>query len=239
MSLVGAGDAADFALTANDGRLALTATAQDSVIGFVTVAGNTHADAAASLAPALKHVMQWERCLRLQNHRSAMDRSKVDFVYVERLDDGGEDTHDGTETVLAYTCRDGRWRKIQGRFRVRNRTEQTLFVVLAYFSEAYGIHILSNEPIAPGDTWMTVWGDGPTDHFYLEDGVDQSIERFKLIVATEKVDDFLLAQPPLTLGDEYGVTRATESVHAAAQDRAHERVVHQGLPHPRRATASA
>ena len=42
---------------------------------------------------------------------------------------------------------------------------------------------------------MTVWGDGPTDYFDLPDGVDASLERFKLIVATEKVDDFLLAQP--------------------------------------------
>ena len=53
---------------------------------------------------------------------------------------------------------------------------------------------------------------GPTDNFSLEDGVDQSVERFKLVVATEKVDDFLLAQPALTPGDEYGATRAVDSV---------------------------
>jgi hypothetical protein len=212
VSLVGARDAAGYALTARDGRLVLTAVGRDLEIGFVTVTGNAVVRAAASLAPALKHLMQWERGLKLQNHRTAMDSSEVDFVYVERLDGGGERAYDGTEAVLAYTCAGGRWRKIHGRLRVRNRTEQTLSLVLAYFSEAYGIHILSNEPIAPGDTWMTVWGDGPSDDFYLEDGVDQSVERFKLVVATEKVDDFLLAQPALTPGDEYGATRAVESV---------------------------
>ena len=67
------------------------------------------------------------------------------------------------------------------------------------------------------------------------DGVDESIERFKLVVATEKVDDFLLAQPALTLGDEYGATRAVESVQPPRKVVLHERVVHQGLPHPHRA----
>ena len=47
--------------------------------------------------------MQWERCLTLQNHRTAMDRSQVDLVYVERLADGGEREHDGAEAVLALT----------------------------------------------------------------------------------------------------------------------------------------
>ncbi len=116
------------------------------------------------------------------------------------------------EAVLALTSAGGRSRKIQGRFRVRNRTGQPLWVVLAYFSDAYGIYILSNESVPPGDAWTTVWGDGPTDTLDLEDGVDQSVERFKLVVATEKVDDFLLAQPALTPGDEYGATRAVDSV---------------------------
>ena len=95
---------------------------------------------------------------------------------------------------------------------MRNRTGQPLWVVLAYLSDAYGIYILSNESVPAGDAWTTVWGDGPTDTLDLEDGVDQSVERFKLVVATEKVDDFLLAQPALTPGDEYGATRAVDSV---------------------------
>ena len=74
VSLVGASDAAGYALTARDGRLVLTAAGQNQAIGFADAAGGTFARAAASLAPAVKQVMQWERCLRLQNHRTAMDR---------------------------------------------------------------------------------------------------------------------------------------------------------------------
>ena len=46
----------------------------------------------------------------------------------------------------------------------------------------------------------------------LEDDVDESTERFKLVVATEKVDDFLLMQPPLTMRSEYGGTKGLESI---------------------------
>jgi hypothetical protein len=211
VSLVGAGGAA-YALAIAGGRLTLTAVARDAGIGFVTLAGRPPAAAAASLAPAVTHVARWERRLALQNHRTAMDPSTVDLVYVERLAGGGEQTHSGPEATLSFAVAGGEWRRIHGRFRVRNRSGQALSMVLAYFSEAYGILVVGRETVAPGEAWLTLWGDGPDDFFVLPDGVEASVERFKLIVATEKVDDFLLAQDELTLGDEYGVSRATEAV---------------------------
>ena len=50
------------------------------------------------------------------------------------------------------------------------------------------------------------------DNFYLDDGVDESLERFKLIVSTENIDDFLIAQPVLTLGAGSGDTKGIESI---------------------------
>ena len=212
VSLVGASEAVRYALTASEGRLTLTALWRDVEIGFANAAGNTYADAAAALAPALKHVVQWERTLKLQNPRTAMDRSKVELAFVEQLNEGGERSYDGGEATLTFIRVNGQWRQIRGRFKVRNRTEQTVFTVLAYFSELYGIYILPTDPIPPGDNWVTVWGEGPDDRFLLEDSSNESTERFKLLVATEKVDDFLLMQPPLTLREEYGVTRGPESI---------------------------
>ena len=212
VSLVGASEAVRYALTASDGRLTLTALWRDVEIGFANAAGNTYADAAAALAPALKHVVQWERTLKLQNPRTAMDRSKVELAFVEQLNEGGERSYDGGEATLTFIRVNGQWRQITGRFKVRNRTEQTVFTVLAYFSELYGIYILPTDPIPPGDNWVTVWGEGPDDRFLLEDSSNESTERFKLLVATEKVDDFLLMQPPLTLREEYGVTRGPETI---------------------------
>ena len=207
-SLVGAGGSAAYALTMADARLTLRSVAGDVEIGFAELAGTTLAGAASSLAPAVHHVRQWERALALQNARTAIDRSQVDVVYLERLADGGERTHDGAQAHLTYARLGGQWRAIPGRLRVRNRTGQALFVLLVYFSDAFGIHVLGNAAIAPGEAWLTVWGDDPRDTFNLPEGVDQSLERFKLIVSSEKIDDFLLAQPELTLGDEYGATRA-------------------------------
>ena len=212
VSLVGARDAARYALAASEGRLILTALGRDVEIGFANATGNTYADAAAALTPALKHVVQWERTLKLQNPRTAMDRSKVELAFVEQLNEGGERSYDGGEATLTFIRVNGQWRQITGRFKVRNRTEQTVFTVLAYFSELYGIYILPTDPIPPGDNWVTVWGEGPDDRFLLEDSSNESTERFKLLVATEKVDDFLLMQPPLTLREEYGVTRGPESI---------------------------
>lgn len=213
VSLAGAGDAADYSLAVGDGRLTLSAPGRAQVIGFAPVEGSGFAAAAVSLAPAVAHVVRWQRGLALQNLRTALDRSALDVVYLEQLAGGGERTHDGLDTVLTYARGGGDWRRIRGRLRVRNRTGQPLFVVLAYFSDDYGVYLLPNDGIAPPDAWLTVWGDGPTDDFYLPDGVDQSLERFTLVVSTEKVDDFLLAQPALTLGERYGGDRATGTMH--------------------------
>lgn len=212
VSLVGARQGALYTLAAGGGRLTLTAAGRDLTIGSAAASDGGYAVAAGALAPAVAHVLRWERSAALQNHRSAMDTAQVDFVFVETLADGGERVHDGRETTVDYARAGGPWRAVPGRFKVRNRSGQTLSVLLAYFSETYGIHVLGNEPLASDNGWMTIWGGGPRDNFLLEDGVDASIERFKLFVATEKVDDFLLAQPPLTLGAEYGGTRAIESV---------------------------
>ena len=48
--------------------------------------------------------------------------------------------------------------------------------------------------------------------FFSRTPSNESTERFKLLVATEKVDDFLLTQPPLTMGEEYGATKGAESI---------------------------
>ena len=212
VSLVGASAVASYRLTAGDGRLTLTAAGRDQVIGFADVAGDAYAAAAAALAPAVRHVLQWQRTLDLQNPRTAIDRAKVDVVYLEQLAGGGERTHEEPSTELVFAKAGREWRPIRGRLRLHNGTDQPLFVVLAYFSDAYGILLLPNDGIAPADSWLTVWGDGPTDTFYLPKGVDASEERFMLIVATEKIDDFLLAQPELTLGERYGGTRTTDAI---------------------------
>jgi pimeloyl-ACP methyl ester carboxylesterase len=210
--LIGVQNGAGYTLKGEAGCLILSQAGCNKVIGYVELAGRTLAEAAASLAPALKHVIQWERVLRLQNLRTKLDPSQVEFVFAEQLEGGGEHAYLGGDVILDYARVGGDWRQIRGRMRVRNGAAQTLHVVLAYFSEAFGISIFRNEPIAPGDAWVTLWGDQPDDYFYLDEGANESIERFMLLVTTEKADDFLLAQDALELGKSLGAARAIGTV---------------------------
>ena len=141
-----------------------------------------------------------------------MDPSLVDFIFAEQLDNGQEHVYPAGEIILDFVKSGSQWKEIRGKFKARNRTPQTLHFVLAYFSTSYGIHILRNDPVNPGDEYVTLWGEDPKDYFYLEDEDNESIENFKLIVSTEKVDDFLLSQDDLEMGKIASSTRAIGSV---------------------------
>ena len=205
-------DGARYAWSVDDGSLWLTRSDTGLRIQGATVSDGKITEAAALLRPALKQIGQWERSLALQNARTQMDPSLVDFVFAEQLPDGQEHVFPSSEIVLDYEKRGTAWANIRGKIAARNRTAQTVHVMLAYFSTAYGIHVLRNDPIAPGDAFVTLWGSDPNDFFYLEDGVDEAIEHFMLMVSTEKVDDFLLTQDDLVLGGMAAGTRALNTV---------------------------
>lgn len=205
-------EGARYALAVEGGNLLLKQRELDLMIQGADAKGGKVQDAAATLLPVLKQVAQWERSLALQNRGTQMDPSQVDFVFSELRDDGSEFEYPAGDVTLDFAKIGRDWKGIRGKLKVRNRTPQTLHMVLAYFSTAYGIHVLRNEPIAAGDATVTLWGDDPKDYFYLEDGVNESIENFKLIVSTEKVDDFLLSQDEVAIGKMASGTRAIGSV---------------------------
>lgn len=201
-----------YALAAEDGKFLLKQQEMDLLIQGVEVNPKEPEAATRVMSSVLKQVVQWEKSLALQNHRTQMDTSLVDFVYAEKLDNGQEHVYPAGEIILDFAKLGNKWKEIRGKFKVRNGTDQTLHMILAYFSGAYGIHILRNDPIDPGKEYVTLWGEDPTDYFYLEDNVNEALENFKLIVSTEKVDDFLLSQEDLELGKIVSSTRAIGSV---------------------------
>jgi pimeloyl-ACP methyl ester carboxylesterase len=177
------------------------------------VKGYSEASAGLMLSIA-KQVVQWHRGLALQNARTRIDPSRIDFEYAD-AEDGREYVYPEGEVILDFTGSGSTWNKIRGKFRARNRTDRALFFVLVYFSPSYGIHILRNDPIPPGDAFVTLWGEDPADYFYLEEDQNESLERFTLIVSTEPVDDFLLAQEDLEPGTIASSKRAIGSVKPA------------------------
>ena len=147
------------------------------------------ARAAEALRPAIKQVAQWERLLALRNRASDIDAASIDFVCTEAAEGGAKFTHPSDEVTLeSVQQRDGQWSEIKAKLKVRNRSGRTLHMVLAYFSPAYGVQMLRNDPIESGDAWVTLWGDDPSNAFRLvEDGErEETIDRFKLIASTEK-----------------------------------------------------
>ena len=154
-------EGARYALSLEGGNLLLKQRETDLLIQWVELQDRKPEDAATSILPILKHVAQWERSLALQNLRTQMDPSLVDFVFAEQLDNGTEHVYPTAEIILDYAKSGGQWKEIRGKLKARNRTPQTLHMVLAYFSTAYGIHILKNDPIDPGDAYVTLWGDEP------------------------------------------------------------------------------
>ena len=204
--------AARSGLSREGGNLLLKQRETNLPIQAVEVDHARPEDAAETMVPILKHVARWESSLALQNSRTQMDPALVDFIFAERLGDGTEYVYPPGEIILDYAKSAGQWKEIRGKLKARNRSQQTLHAVLAYFSKAYGIHILKNDPIDAGDGYVTLWGDLPEDYFYLEDGDNESIENFKLIVSTEKVDDFLLSQDGLAMGKTVRGTRTIGSV---------------------------
>jgi hypothetical protein len=205
VALTEVAQAGAYLLRGDQDRLVLLQRETDLLIQGAALGRGPEADA-RYLLPVLRHVAQWERSLGLRNPATAMDVSLVDVHFAERLADG-EHVHTGDDIVLDVVQSGGVWSEIRGEIRVRNRTTQTLHFTLVYFSTAFEIRILSNDPVPPGGQWVTLWGRDPAHTFFLEADQNESIEQVQLIVSTEPIDDFLLSQDGLTLGYTASPTR--------------------------------
>lgn len=148
----------------------------------------------------MEKVIRWEHTLALQNHSTTFYPENIKLNLFEILDDGTEHKYEGDDITVDLEKEGGEWKKIRAKLRVRNFSSQKLHFALVYLSEEYGIYILKNDPLPVGSQWVTLWGDGDTDYFYLPEEANEAVDTFKLIVSTEKVDDFLLVQDGLQLG---------------------------------------
>jgi pimeloyl-ACP methyl ester carboxylesterase len=160
-------------------------------------------EAADYMFAIMKRVSAWERAAELQNHSTKMDPGDVRFEFSEVLGEGEEHEYPGNEITLDIDKKSTGWRVIRGTLKANNLSQQPLHLLLVHFSEDYGFEPLYNERVERTESDFTVTLDGNAI-FNLaldENEGDQAIHTFKLIVSTEQVDDFLLGQEPLKLGD--------------------------------------
>jgi hypothetical protein len=158
----------------------------------------------------LEKVAAWERALTLQNKQTLFGPGDFDFQLFETLENGTEWQYPGNQVTLDFLKTNNTWKNLKAKLKMRNNTQQELFFTLVYLSRQLGIHILKNDSIIPGKEFVTLWGEGKDDYFFLPDDVNESQDIFMVIVCTEKPDDFLLLQQnPLKLEEikNFPVTR--------------------------------
>jgi pimeloyl-ACP methyl ester carboxylesterase len=154
----------------------------------------------------MEKVIRWERTLALQNHGTTFKPGDIQFNLFETAGDGKPFKHEGEEVTLDLVGSGGDAGVIRAKVRACNLTGQTLYFALVYLSEMFGIYILNNNPVPPGEDYVTLWGDNEEDYFHLPEDSNEAVDTFKLIVSTEPVDAFLLEQ------EELGATRAIGNV---------------------------
>ncbi len=176
-------------------------------------------ESATLLLNVLRHVLRWERTLALQNHATRMSPAMVDAQFVHIVDNHRNDVYelrlvDGRDIVfergpaeeraytsnqieLEYTGSGREEEDIRVRVYVRNRTEQEIHCMLLAFSKEFGVAMNANEPVPPnGRSFMEL----DRTQLLLGDEVNEETGWFKLIVSTEKIDDYTLTMDELELG---------------------------------------
>jgi pimeloyl-ACP methyl ester carboxylesterase len=189
-----------YALAVEGGNLLLKNRERDRVIRGVSLASGTMAEVAGAMLTILRSVAQWERARALANPATKLDFSQIDFEFAEQVEGAAEHVYPPGEIILDYSRNASGWQPIRGKLRVRNRSPQVLHFALFYYSSSFGVINLKNDPIQPDGATVTVWGEQPNDNFFLNEGADEAIDDFKIIVSTEKIDDHLLTQDSLAAG---------------------------------------
>jgi hypothetical protein len=134
----------------------------------------------------------------------------VDFVFAETLPDGSEKLHAGPDIQLESKHDGEAWKNVEGELRLRNGTGQLLHWTLVHFSSDYAVEVKTNEQIVAKDEYQTIViptksGERGSSHAYFSPhNGREAVEPFKLILSTERLDDFLLGLGPLADTRDYG-----------------------------------
>ena len=204
VALASGADGAGYRLTVEGDALMLRSQATGALVQGGLIDEGGLQQAALALAPAMRQVMLWERALALRNPRTQLDPEQFDFNLALTPIGGEPQVRQGADVTLDFVQVGDDWPRIRFELRARNRSDQPLYAALLYFSESFAVRAFPTEPIDPGDQPTTLL----TNTLFLRPDRDASLDRFKLVVATEPIDAFLLSAPPLAnLGQVVGVTR--------------------------------
>ena len=207
---------ASYVLSAEEGNLLV----KEQPTGRLIQGAEGYATAAAQrLFPVLQRIAAWERAVELQNRATRLDPDAVTFQFVEVLADGREYVYPGDAASLDIEHADDGWRTVTAGLRAENRTAQPLHFTLVYCVNDFSIEVPYNERIeptaAPFDLMVAGWS---TFRLTLDphEG-DEAVHLFKLIVSTERIDDFLLVQEPVEMGKVWRGIRGEAAARGKAE----------------------
>lgn len=209
--LADAGAVTDIAIKGGDGVAFVVETATGRRVQGIEVDKDGGGDV-ARLVSILRSIATWRRGLDLQNAATKIDRGRIDIVYAEERPDATVVEHKPGMVPMEYLPGGV---PLAARMKLRNRTGQRLNAALVYFSPEYQIFPLLNVELPVADVaaaeggWRTIFGELPGQNWSMQDGIDFSVETLKLIISTERIDDFLLAQDELQIGKVWSGDRGS------------------------------
>lgn len=203
-----------FALSAEDDGLKIRTNAQSDLVHGVA---GVSEQSAQYIVSALQRIHSWQRVNDLKNAHSRIDPTAISFSFRQLLGDGDVHDHDASELILDLRLDGGDAGIVRGKLLGQNHSEQVLHFMLLYLSEDYGVTVLYNERIEPSGQPFEILMDGdPVVDFSLDDSEGNSaLHHFKLMVTTEKADDFVFDQAPLQKGEVVELTDRGASFGAA------------------------
>ena len=172
---------------------------------LITGARGAVPECALHIFGSLNRIAHWERTLQLQNHHTQLNPADIDFHLVDVDDKDVE--HRVNSTDFTFNVQhDGDL--FRGKLKAHNTTAQELHFSLLYLAQDYSVAVPCNMAVDPtqqafefvfptGDDDGNDDGNGQESPFIfagLDDGESESQFFLKLLVSTERVDDFLLKE---------------------------------------------
>ena len=154
---------------------------------------NTH-----ELLSRLARIERWQRTLGLQNPKTKLNPTEVDFIFYEIKADGTEFKHPANEITLHYRNNE----RIPFILKVKKISNQELFFTLFHLSPDFGIYNLRPCEYIPYTHKEVILDDEHGLNIPGED-YDEVIDGFLLVVSTVKLDEYLFVQDDIGIEKKF------------------------------------
>lgn len=200
------GELAEYRLIAREGQYLIARPADDRpLVGQLDGYGEGNA---RKVVERLEHIARWSTAMRLDNPTSSIRLARGAGVPpdVEMTIFEGDRELVGSEIMLSYAQKDGRWVCPEFFVRLKNQSDRRLYVALLDLTETFkiwaGLQESGSIALEPGEeAWAYRKRPIPAtvpDELWRQ-GVTEIRDVLKLIVCTDEFDARLMEQPALDL----------------------------------------